>query len=62
MRGMFENFFVTETSTPLSNDKPDEAYRNFLWHVLQRTFMPTSLLHFGQRLALRANFNLVRGR
>jgi hypothetical protein len=24
--------------------------------------MPTSLLHFGQRLALRASFNLVRGR
>ena len=24
--------------------------------------MPTSLLHLGQRLALRASFNLVRGR
>jgi hypothetical protein len=36
--------------------------RSFLWQVLQRTRMPTNLLHFGHRFALRANFNLVRGR
>jgi hypothetical protein len=37
-------------------------YRSFLWQVLQRTRMPTSLPHLGQRAALRASFNLVRGR
>jgi hypothetical protein len=41
---------------------PYKAYRKGLWHVLQRNRMPTSLPHFGQRAALRASFNLVRGR
>lgn len=35
---------------------------SFLWQVLQRTRIPTRTPHLGQRAALRASFNFVRGR
>jgi hypothetical protein len=37
-------------------------FLSFLWQTLQRTSMRQIFPHLGQRLVLRAIFNLVRGR